>query len=249
MPIAIVGMGFRGPGDATSVENLWKMISEGQESWSKIPKHKWNHEAFYHPDANRHGTVSCYNLSITLLWELTKYIVQCYGWALSPTRHNPVGCVSYPWEEKILFHEQFCSSNNKLHPTDDYHIIILHKVCQILMNHIVVPMFPGPVKLTSNVAVHSFKCQPPKLQLWIPSKDFCLSVPMKQWKTPGQLWNNSVAAIPLFLQVHLLPITRIFSGEIQNQLPCINARTRGNVDRTLRIASPIFLTFMVKVWI
>jgi acyl transferase domain-containing protein len=59
MPIAIVGMGFRGPGDATNVENLWKMISEGRESWSKVPKQKWNHEAFYHPDANRHGTVSC----------------------------------------------------------------------------------------------------------------------------------------------------------------------------------------------
>jgi acyl transferase domain-containing protein len=59
MPIAIVGMGFRGPGDATNVENLWKMMSEGRESWSKIPKEKWNHEAFYHPDANRHGTVGC----------------------------------------------------------------------------------------------------------------------------------------------------------------------------------------------
>ena len=59
MPIAIVGMGFRGPGDATNVENLWKMISEGRESWSEIPKQRWNHEAFYHPDANRHGTESC----------------------------------------------------------------------------------------------------------------------------------------------------------------------------------------------
>ena len=57
MPIAIVGIGFRGPGDATNVENLWKMISEGRESWSKIPKNRWNHDAFYHPDANRHGTV------------------------------------------------------------------------------------------------------------------------------------------------------------------------------------------------
>lgn len=58
MPIAIVGIGFRGPGDATNVENLWKMISEKRESWSKIPKDRWNHDAFYHPDPNRHGTVS-----------------------------------------------------------------------------------------------------------------------------------------------------------------------------------------------
>ena len=57
MPIAVVGMSFRGPKDATSVENLWKMISERREGWSKIPKERWNNEAFYHPDNTRHGTV------------------------------------------------------------------------------------------------------------------------------------------------------------------------------------------------
>lgn len=58
MPIAIVGMSFRGPGDATTVENLWKMLSEARESRTTIPKEKWNNEAFYHPDHKRHGTVS-----------------------------------------------------------------------------------------------------------------------------------------------------------------------------------------------
>ena len=58
MPIAIVGMGFRGPADATSVENLWKMISEGREGRSEIPKDRWNNEAFYHPNSARNGTVS-----------------------------------------------------------------------------------------------------------------------------------------------------------------------------------------------
>lgn len=57
MPIAVVGMSFRGPKDATSVENLWKMISERREGWSKIPMEKWNNGAFYHPDNARHGTV------------------------------------------------------------------------------------------------------------------------------------------------------------------------------------------------
>lgn len=58
MPVAIVGMSFRGPGDATTVENLWKMLSEARESRTSIPKEKWNNEAFYHPDYKRHGTVS-----------------------------------------------------------------------------------------------------------------------------------------------------------------------------------------------
>lgn len=58
MPIAVIGMAFRGPGDATNVERLWKMISETREAWSLVPKQKWNNEAFYHPDANRNGTVT-----------------------------------------------------------------------------------------------------------------------------------------------------------------------------------------------
>ncbi|GMF78430.1 unnamed protein product [Aspergillus oryzae] len=58
MPIAIVGMGFRGPGSATHIKELWTMILEGREAWSPIPKSRWNNDAFYHPDHSRHGTVS-----------------------------------------------------------------------------------------------------------------------------------------------------------------------------------------------
>lgn len=57
-PIAVVGMSFRGPGDADSVENLWKMISEKREGRTEIPKERWNNDAFYHPDKNRAGSVS-----------------------------------------------------------------------------------------------------------------------------------------------------------------------------------------------
>ncbi|CAG8364717.1 unnamed protein product [Penicillium salamii] len=55
IPIAVVGMSFRGPGDATDAEGLLRMVAEGRESRSPIPKEKWNHEAFYHPDSSRHG--------------------------------------------------------------------------------------------------------------------------------------------------------------------------------------------------
>jgi hypothetical protein len=58
MPIAIIGMGFRGPGDASNVERLWKMILEGREAWNEIPESRWNNHAFYHPDHARHGTIN-----------------------------------------------------------------------------------------------------------------------------------------------------------------------------------------------
>lgn len=57
-PIAIVGIGFRGPGDAKNVEKLWEMILTGREAWSPIPVKRWNSAAFYHPDHARNGTVS-----------------------------------------------------------------------------------------------------------------------------------------------------------------------------------------------
>ncbi|KAE8132883.1 hypothetical protein BDV38DRAFT_287358 [Aspergillus pseudotamarii] len=58
MPIAIVGVGFRGPGSAINVKELWTMILEGREAWSPIPKSRWNNDAFYHPDHSRHGTIN-----------------------------------------------------------------------------------------------------------------------------------------------------------------------------------------------
>jgi hypothetical protein len=61
MPIAIVGIGFRGPGDAQNVEKLEEMIRAGREAWSPIPAKRWNNTAFYHPDHSRHGTVGPQN--------------------------------------------------------------------------------------------------------------------------------------------------------------------------------------------
>ena len=58
MPIAIVGIGCRCPGDATNPENLWRMVSEAREAWTELPKSKYNAEAFHHPDTARNGTVS-----------------------------------------------------------------------------------------------------------------------------------------------------------------------------------------------
>lgn len=58
MPIAVVGMGFRGPGDAKDVNNLWEVIMEQREAWKAIPGERWNNNAFYHPDHARHGTIN-----------------------------------------------------------------------------------------------------------------------------------------------------------------------------------------------
>jgi hypothetical protein len=58
MPIAVIGIGCRFPGDATSPDNFWKLISEGRSAHSGIPNDRFNIDAFYHPAGERQGSVS-----------------------------------------------------------------------------------------------------------------------------------------------------------------------------------------------
>lgn len=58
MPIAIVGLACRFPGDAANVKGLWDMCCEGRSAWSEIPHSRMNAEAFFHPDPSKIGTVS-----------------------------------------------------------------------------------------------------------------------------------------------------------------------------------------------
>ncbi|KAL3425313.1 polyketide synthase [Phlyctema vagabunda] len=57
-PIAIIGMGCRLPGDVSSAEEFWELCSRARSGWSTIPKNRFNHEAFHHPNPDKQG---CYN--------------------------------------------------------------------------------------------------------------------------------------------------------------------------------------------
>lgn len=66
VPIAIVGMSCRFPGEATSPEKLWQLCASAKSAWSEIPPERWNRDAFYHPDGGRTGTVSISSSSYRL---------------------------------------------------------------------------------------------------------------------------------------------------------------------------------------
>ena len=55
-PTAIVGMACRLPG-AKSPDQLWKNIVEQKDVQRKMPKDRFNVDAFYHPDGANKGTV------------------------------------------------------------------------------------------------------------------------------------------------------------------------------------------------
>ncbi|KAK9350529.1 hypothetical protein V1523DRAFT_428941 [Lipomyces doorenjongii] len=56
MPIAVVGMACRLPGEATDPERLWKILAEQRDVWTTTPRDRFNHGLYYHPDPSRNGT-------------------------------------------------------------------------------------------------------------------------------------------------------------------------------------------------
>lgn len=58
LPVAIVGMACRLPGDVSSPGDLWKILTKGRSCWSKIPKNRFNAEAYHHPNPEKKGTMN-----------------------------------------------------------------------------------------------------------------------------------------------------------------------------------------------
>lgn len=57
MDIAVVGIGCRFPGGASSPEKLWDMVAQKRSARREIPSERFNIDAFYHPNADKNGTV------------------------------------------------------------------------------------------------------------------------------------------------------------------------------------------------
>lgn len=56
MPIAIVGMACRLPGNVSSPAELWELCSRARTGFGPIPKDRFSHDAYYHPNAGKMGS-------------------------------------------------------------------------------------------------------------------------------------------------------------------------------------------------
>ncbi|KAL1613384.1 Type I Iterative PKS, partial [Diplodia seriata] len=56
-PVCIVGMSCRLPGGVRSPSDLWNLLIQKRTGQCKVPKERFNIDAFYHPEGDRAGTM------------------------------------------------------------------------------------------------------------------------------------------------------------------------------------------------
>ncbi|MER7056124.1 SDR family NAD(P)-dependent oxidoreductase [Streptomyces sp. NPDC000351] len=77
-PIAVVGVGCRFPGGATSPEGLWGLVSDGVDAVGDFPSDRgWDVEALYDPDPEAHGKT--YTRSGGFLHDLPEFDAEFFG--------------------------------------------------------------------------------------------------------------------------------------------------------------------------
>ncbi|RFU26058.1 hypothetical protein B7463_g10269, partial [Scytalidium lignicola] len=103
MPIAIVGMSCRLPGDVSTLEDFWQLMSRARCGWSEIPKERFNKEAYYHPNPEKKG---CFNTigGYFLNHDLSKFdapffnITQQEAIAMDPQQRQLLECTYEAFE-------------------------------------------------------------------------------------------------------------------------------------------------------
>src|SRR3954451_18943565 len=54
-PIAIIGMACRFPGGASDTESFWKLLHDGFDAVTPVPRERWDADAYYDPSPGTSG--------------------------------------------------------------------------------------------------------------------------------------------------------------------------------------------------
>lgn len=58
LPIAIIGMACRLPGNVSTPAEFWELCTRARTGWTEIPKERFNSDLFHHPNPGKGG---CFN--------------------------------------------------------------------------------------------------------------------------------------------------------------------------------------------
>lgn len=57
-PLAIIGVAYRFPGANDEDHKLWSLLKDGRDCWGKVPKNRYNQDAYHHPDPQHAGSIA-----------------------------------------------------------------------------------------------------------------------------------------------------------------------------------------------
>ena len=60
LPIAVIGLAGRFPGEATDAKALWDLCCEGRSAWSEIPDDRFSAQAYQHSNPSKTGCVGLF---------------------------------------------------------------------------------------------------------------------------------------------------------------------------------------------
>jgi phthiocerol/phenolphthiocerol synthesis type-I polyketide synthase C len=78
-PIAVIGLGCRLPGGASSPEEYWRLLEEGREAVGPVPPGRWDHSAYYDPDPAVPGSIQTTGASFLRDWEPDLFDARFFG--------------------------------------------------------------------------------------------------------------------------------------------------------------------------
>jgi hypothetical protein len=58
MPVAIVGMACRMPGNVATPAEFWELCTRARSGWTEIPKERFDNARFHHPNPGKGGTLN-----------------------------------------------------------------------------------------------------------------------------------------------------------------------------------------------
>lgn len=88
MPIAIVGMSCRLPGDVSNPGQFYRMLCRKRSGWSQVPKDRFNAEAYRHPNPDKKGCMNSQggyfikddiSMFDAAFFDITKKEAECMG--------------------------------------------------------------------------------------------------------------------------------------------------------------------------